>query len=137
MVSSSLTGSAFVMSISPLKLLLTAAFLVTSFAAHAAQPFTAKSFQDAQAAGKSILVDVTASWCPVCKVQRPIVEGLEKSNPRLAVFEVDFDKAKDVLKQLGVQSQSTLIVFKGAKEVGRSTGATDPAAITALVQKGF
>ena len=130
-------GAPFVMSISPLKLLLTAAFLVTSFAAHAAQPYSAKSFQDAQAAGKSIVVDVTASWCPVCKVQRPIVEGLEKSNPQLAVFEVDFDKSKDVLKQFGVQSQSTLIVFKGAKEVGRSTGATDPAAITDLVKKGL
>jgi thiol-disulfide isomerase/thioredoxin len=122
---------------SPIKPLLVAAFLVASFAAHAAQPFTAKSFQDAQAAGKSIVIDVTASWCPVCKVQRPIIEGLEKSNPQLAVFEVDFDKSKDVLKQFGVQRQSTLIVFKGTKEVGRSTGDTDPASITSLVKKGL
>jgi thioredoxin 1 len=131
-------GALSAMSTSAFKLILSAAtLLVMSLGAQASQPFTAKAFADAQAAGKSILVDVYASWCPVCKVQRPIVQGLEKSNPQLAVFEVDFDKAKDVLKRFGVQYQSTLIVFKGAKEVGRSTGDTDPAAITNLIKKGL
>jgi thioredoxin 1 len=131
-------GVRFIMPRFSLKLALSAAALLAmSLAAQAAQPFTAKAFQDAQAAGKSILVDVYASWCPVCKVQRPIVQELEKANPQLAVFEVDFDKAKDTLKQFGVQYQSTLIVFKGAKEVGRSTGDTDKAVITSLVSKGL
>jgi thiol-disulfide isomerase/thioredoxin len=103
--------------------------------AQAGQPFTAKAFQDAQAAGKSILIDVTASWCPVCKVQQPIIGDLEKKNPLLAVFKVDFDKSKDVLKQFGAQRQSTLIAFKGAKEVGRSVGDTDAASIAALIAK--
>ena len=53
------------------------------------------------------------------------------------VYEVDFDSSKDVLKQFRVQSQSTLIVFKGANEVGRSTGDTNPASIKALVSKGL
>jgi thioredoxin 1 len=113
------------------------ALLAVSFGAQAGQPFSAKAFQDAQAAGKSILIDVTAPWCPVCKVQRPIISGLEKTNPQLAVFEVDFDSSKDVLKQLGAQRQSTLIVFKGTTEVGRSVGDTDAASITALVGKGL
>ncbi len=126
------------MSKTPTKFLFALAALVAaSLTANAAQPFTAKAFQDAQTAGKGIVVDVYASWCPVCKVQRPIVQQLEKSSPQLAVFEVDFDKDKDTLKRFGVQYQSTLIVFKGAKEVGRSTGDTDPAAITSLIKKGL
>ena len=121
-----------------LKTLTASAFLIaTSMLAHAGQPFDASAFQQAQAAGKAILVDVSAPWCPTCKVQRPIVQEIEKSTPNLVVYEVDFDSAKDVLKRFCVQSQSTLIVFKGANEVGRSTGDTNPASIKALVSKGL
>ncbi len=106
-------------------------------AAHAGQAYDAKAFAAAQDAGKSILVDVTAPWCPTCAKQKPIVQGLETSQPKLVVFDVDFDSAKDVLKQFRVTSQSTLIMFKGKAEMGRSTGETNPAAITALVAKGL
>ena len=36
---------------------------------------------------------------------------------------------------MGAQKQSTLIVFNGAIEKGRSTGETDPAAIQGLLDK--
>jgi thiol-disulfide isomerase/thioredoxin len=114
-----------------------AVLLAFSVVGHAAPPFDDQSFKQAQAAGKTILVDVTASWCPTCRRQRPIVEQIEKEKPNLVVYEVDFDTAKDTLKRFRVQYQSTLIVFKGAKEVGRSTGDTDPARIRALVAQGF
>lgn len=121
-----------------LKTLIASAFLVgTSLIAQAGQPFDSSAFQKAQAAGKPILVDVTAPWCPTCKVQRPVILEIEKSTPNLVVYEVDFDSAKDVLKRFRVQSQSTLIIFKGANEVGRSTGDTNPASIKALVSKGL
>ncbi len=121
-----------------LKTLIALALLAgSSLTVQAAQPFDAKAFQQAQAAGKPILVDVTAPWCPTCKVQRPIVQEIEKSTPSLIVYEVDFDSAKDVLKRFRVQNQSTLIVFKGGSEVGRSTGDTNPATIKALVSKGL
>ncbi len=108
-----------------------------SFGAEAAQPFNAQAFQAAQTAGKTILIDVTASWCPTCRQQKPIIQAVEKEMPSLVVYEVDFDAAKDVLRRFRVQAQSTLIVFKGEKEVGRSTGDTDPTRIRDLVAKGF
>lgn len=118
--------------------LIATAFLVgTSLVAQAGQAFDTSAFQQAQAAGKLILIDVTAPWCPTCTRQRPIVQEIEKSTPNLVVYEVDFDSAKDVLKRFRVQSQSTLIVFKGANEVGRSIGDTNPASIRALVSKGL
>ena len=55
----------------------------------------------------------------------------------LVSFNIDFDTQKDLLKTFGVQKQSTLIVFKGKQEMGRSTGVTDPQAITALVGKSI
>lgn len=111
--------------------------LSSSLVAQAGQPFDAKAFQQAQTAGKTILIDVTASWCPTCKQQRPIVQEIEKEKPNLVVYEVDFDTAKDALKRFRVQYQSTLIMFKGVKEVARSTGETDPTQIRALVAKGL
>jgi thioredoxin len=114
-----------------------AAVLVFSVVGHAGQPFDDQSFKQAQAAGKTILVDVTASWCPTCRRQRPIIEQIEKEKPNLLVYEVDFDTAKDTLKRFRVQQQSTLIVFKGTKEIGRSTGDTDPARIRAPIAQGF
>ncbi|MBX9588067.1 MAG: thioredoxin family protein [Hyphomonadaceae bacterium] len=105
--------------------------------AFARQPFDAKAFEQAQAAGRTVLVDVYASWCPVCKKQQPTIARLEKENPDLIVYEVNFDNDKDSLKKFGVQAQATLIVFKGAKEIGRSTGESDPARIQALVEKGL
>jgi len=114
-----------------------AVLLALSVVGHAAQPFDDQSFKQAQAAGKTILVDVAAPWCPTCRRQRPIVEQIEKETPNLVVYEVDFDTAKDTLRHFRVQYQSTLIVFKGTKEVGRSTADTDAARIRALVAKGF
>jgi thiol-disulfide isomerase/thioredoxin len=115
-------------------LLVAAAATVT---AQAAARFDAKAFETAQAAGRTILIDVTAPWCPTCRQQRPILQSIEKENPKLVVFEVDFDTAKAVLKRFRVTQQSTLIVFKGKSEVGRSTGDTNPARIRRLVASGF
>ncbi len=119
------------------KALVVAAVVAMPSLANAGQPFDAKAFQAAQAAGKSILVDVSAPWCPTCKQQKPIVQEIEKEHPDLVVYDVDFDTAKDALRQFRVQYQSTLIVFKGPKEVARSTGETDPAPLRALVAKAF
>jgi thioredoxin 1 len=97
------------------------------------------AFEAAQKAGKPILVEVTAPWCPVCKAQAPILNNL-RSEPEfkdLQTFSIDFDSQKDLLRAFKVSKQSTLIVFKGATEVGRSTGVTDPAAIEALLAKSL
>ena len=98
--------------------------------------FTPAAFDAAKAAGKSILVDVSAPWCPTCKAQRPILSGLE-AEPKfkdLVVLNVDFDTQKEVLRSLGVRMQSTLIAFKGGKETARSTGDTKPASISHLLE---
>ena len=118
-------------------LLLAVVMVALPMIVQAAQPFDAKAFEEAQSQGKSILVDVKAPWCPTCAKQKPIVEAIEAEQPRLLVFDVDFDTAKDVLKRFNVQFQSTLIMFKGKSEVDRSTGQTDPAALQALIGKGL
>lgn len=51
----------------------------------------------------------------------------------IIVFEVDFDTQKDVVRAFGAQMQSTLITFKGKKEVGRLVAVTRADAIKRLL----
>ena len=104
-----------------------------------AKAFDAKAFEAAQKEGKPILVEVTAPWCPTCKAQAPILSNLAK-DPKfknVVAFQIDFDSQKDLLRKFDVRMQSTLSSFKGASEVGRSTGDTNPASIEALVAKSI
>lgn len=98
------------------------------------EKFTLAAFEKAKASGKSIVVEVSAPWCPTCKVQAPIIESLltKPEFKNVTVFEVDFDSQKDALRALNTQKQSTLITFKGKTETGRSTGDTNPASIEKL-----
>ena len=102
-----------------------------------AMPVTPAAFEAAQKAGKPILVEVSAPWCPICKAQKPVIAKLA-AEPRfkdLQVFDVDFDSRKDVLKRFNARMQSTLIAFKGEAEVGRSVGETQAEWIEGLVEK--
>lgn len=103
------------------------------------QTYDQKTFETAQAAGKTIVLHISAPWCPTCRAQAPILSAIEAA-PKfkgLVVFNIDFDSRKDVLRGLRAHQQSTLIVFKGKTEVGRSTGDTNAASIEALVGKSI
>jgi thiol-disulfide isomerase/thioredoxin len=110
------------------------------FGAATSQAFEEKaydpeSFKAAQSAGKSILVDVFAPWCPTCAAQQTVLGAL-KSNPaydKLLVMKVDYDNDAAALKNFNARQQSTLIAFKGDKETGRSVGDTQAASIEALI----
>ncbi|MCZ8313619.1 thioredoxin family protein [Phreatobacter sp.] len=116
-----------------------AAIVAARPASATGQRFTQAAFDAAQAAGKPILVEVTAPWCPTCRAQQPILQKLT-AEPRfrdLIFLSVDFDSQKDVVRALNVRSQSTLVVFKGRAEVGRSAGDTNAESIAALVAKSI
>jgi thioredoxin 1 len=104
-----------------------------------ARPFELAAFRAAQAADKAILVDVTASWCPTCRVQKPILARLlvDPKFADFAAFEVDFDRQKDVLRVVDARMQSTLVVYRGKDEMGRSVGDTNPVSIEALLSMGL
>ena len=113
--------------------------IMAPLAAHAATVagYDQAAFAAAQQAGKPILVHITAPWCPTCAAQKPILARLE-ADPAyrdLLVFNVDFDSQKDVVAALGARAQSTLIVYRGATEQGRSAGDTKAASIEALVAR--
>ena len=104
-----------------------------------ATKFSAGALADAQKSGKPVLVEIHAPWCPTCKAQAPILDKLLGSEKFKAfqTLAIDFDSQKADVKALNATTQSTLIVYKGDKEVGRSVGVTDAAAIEALLAKAL
>ncbi|MFM9913613.1 MAG: thioredoxin family protein [Methylophilaceae bacterium] len=105
----------------------------------AGKPFDQAAFIQAQKDGKSILVAIHADWCPTCRSQAATIEKLSKSEEfkNLVILRVDFDEQVDVVKSFHANRQSTLIVFKGSQEVGRSLGDTREASIAALLKKSL
>ena len=106
-------------------------------AGNAPQPFTEAAFDAAEKAGKPILIDTYATWCDICARQKPIIDKLlgEAEFKNLVTFRVDFDTQKDVMRKFNARLQSTLIAFRGDKEVARSVGETQPEWIEDLMSK--
>jgi len=122
-----------------LSLLVLLAASITPISAAERTEYTQAKFDAARDAGKPILLEVWAAWCPVCRAQDPIIESVVK-DPAFAdliILSIDFDKEKPLLRTLNVQKQSTLIAYKGAAEKGRSTGDTSAEGIRGLAKKAL
>jgi thiol-disulfide isomerase/thioredoxin len=119
------------------RLIATALLALCSFTPASAQPvrpFSIAALHAAQAKGEPVLVDVFAPWCPTCRAQAPTLAKISTAPEfrKLVILRMDFDHQDQEKKALGVSQQSTLIAFRGYKELARSLGATDPAQIRAI-----
>lgn len=102
-------------------------------------PYSADAFAQLTKAGRDVVVDVHADWCPTCRRQQPVLESLVNSDKYKAytILVVDFDTQAAALQQFHVVQQSTLIVFHGTDEKARATGITEAGQISALLDKGI
>lgn len=116
-----------------------AAFLAAPALARPSAKFTEAAFKAAQDADRSILVEITAVWCPSCKAQAPILERLLTSAKfrDYVVFTIDFDSEKAAMARFDARLPSTLVVFKGPDQMGRSLADTDPTSLAALLEMGL
>jgi thioredoxin 1 len=98
------------------------------------QPFSTAALKAAQRAGKPVLVDVHADWCPTCRKQAPTIVEISRdpSFAKLVILKLDFDKQGPEREALGARKQSTLILYKGTRETGRATGIVNRDQIRAL-----
>jgi len=124
-----------------MKSLLAAAFSLTlclfaGIALSAEAPFAQAQFDASLASGKPVAVVFHADWCPTCRAQAPVLKTLTQTPELkpLTLYVANFDTEKMLKKSLGVTQQSTIVVFKGGKEVARSTGDTQAASLAALLR---
>ena len=111
----------------------------TAAAWAAAAHYDKAGLDRALAAGVPVVVHVCAGWSPLCRTQKPIIAALlrgPKMQPVL-LLNADYDTDREARRVLHVPYQGTLIVFKDGREVARSSGDVDRAAIAMLLNKAL
>jgi len=74
---------------------------------------------------KPILMDFSATWCGPCRMQKPILEELEKKYKDKVEFRViDVDENQQLASKYGIHAVPTLIIQKDEVEVKRFMGVT-------------
>lgn len=103
--------------------------LALAFPAYALEktPFSQDHFESLKADGELVLVDVFADWCSTCARQQEILSDYVEEHPDvdLHILEVNYDKDKDVVRQLRAPRQSTLLLYAGEEQYWYSVAETD------------
>jgi thioredoxin 1 len=77
-------------------------------------------------AGKPVLVDFSAEWCPPCKMLAPVVERISlEFQDQLDVYSVDTDQQPGLSQKFMISGVPTLIFFKNGAEVKKLVGFRD------------
>ena len=83
--------------------------------------FTNEIFNKAQSEGKTVVVSSWIKYCTSCASQMKALKDVEKDFNNLVYLNFDV-REKEIAKQLDIQFQTTLVIYKNNKEVYRSLG---------------
>lgn len=95
--------------------------------------FTQADYTAAKAAGKVILLNFYATWCPICRAEAPKLQaGFDAlANPNVIAFRVNYNDdqtdadEKALAKEFGVTYQHTKVLIVNGQEVLKVTKAWD------------
>ena len=81
-----------------------------------------------------VIVDFWAPWCGPCKMMAPNFEKSAKKFPLKTLFtKVNTENEQNLGARFAIRSIPTLMIFKGGKEVYRTSGALDETTLSNLV----
>ena len=98
--------------------------------------FSIEIFEDAKASGKTIVINAYEVWCGTCWKQTKILDQAEKEFKDIIFLSYEQSKNKNIAKKLGIKFWTTIVVYKGDKEVARIVGQTNKKIIYNAIQKG-
>lgn len=89
------------------------------------KPYTAEALAAAEKAGQPVALHFHADWCPTCRAQDKVLQSLKSEKGLdLTVLTANYDTEKALKRRFRINSQSTLVVLKGATEAARVVGDT-------------
>ena len=78
--------------------------------------------------GAPVLVDLTASWSPRCRLVSPVLDRIARQRPgTVKLVRVDVETAPALARRLSVVVVPTQIVLRDGQEVARRAGAASAA----------
>ncbi|HLN24663.1 MAG TPA: thioredoxin family protein [Patescibacteria group bacterium] len=99
--------------------------------------FDRTAFTHAQQAGQRVMLVVQSPWTPLTQRQKPVFERIARDfhYPDLMIFQVDWERMADVARELRVTKAGTVIVYKGARERGRTTDEADETELRQMLDR--
>ena len=81
---------------------------------------TTNSFEnDVLHAGKPVLVDFWAQWCPYCRRIAPAFDKVgEQYADTLITGKINYDEEPQLIQRFGIDTIPTLMLFKNGKALG-------------------
>ena len=98
--------------------------------------FTIEKFEEAKKNGETIVVTSWAKYCGTCKKQKLVLDQAEKDFRDVLFLYYNHPKMKDIATYLKVDYRSTILVYKGDKEVSRTIGQLKKSIIYSNIEKG-
>lgn len=87
---------------------------------------------------KIVLKDFYTEWCPPCKIQKPIIEQLEKEFGSKVKFEkIDADKNQKDAECFEIAAVPTTIILKDGKVVRRFVGLIQKDALKVALEEAM
>ena len=99
--------------------------------------FTIQKFEEAKKNGETVVVTAWAKYCGTCKKQKVVLDQAEKDFKDVLFLYYNHPKMKDVAKYLKIDYRSTILVYKGNKEVSRTIGQLDKSVIYLNIKKAI
>jgi len=99
--------------------------------------FTIQKFEEAKKNEKTIVVTAWAKYCGTCKKQKIVLDQAEKDFENVLFLYYNHPKKKDIANYLKIDFRSTILVYKGNKEVSRTLGQLDKSVIYSNIKKGI
>lgn len=81
-----------------------------------------------------VIVDFYGTWCMPCKMLAPIVEKVVEDN-NLKLAKVDVDENEKLVRQFGIMSVPTLLIFKNGEKIATSSGVVSENRILELINQ--
>jgi len=123
-----------------MKKILVILILLIQFPLNAADKYTnfsLSSLEKARANGKTVVVNSYEPWCWSCRKQDKVLIGAKEEFKNVVFLTYQQGKNKDIAEALSVSVRTTIVVFRGKKEVARIIGQTGKEEIYSAIQKGI
>ena len=82
-----------------------------------------------------VRVNCPTGWCAPCKAMAPTLDEIaEEYRDRLRVVKVNVEQEPQIVRQYGVRSQPTLMLFKHGSVEARKVGALSKSQLRAFIE---